>query len=202
MPARRRTRRKVARCHTGAGAPRTDLRPRQRHAGPQAGCITSPQDAVAAQVTAQRRAAVCPAGYSTSSMRCRSGSHCQQPAERAVGSARSTRPSSIACAKSSRMPPPPASVGAGPSGPPPAAVPAATSLASRPPRIAIRAQRPGTWKKPRNRGLLAAGPCNSTLQHLVSRVGVLPPTGAQSRGLRVSPLTVADGDSVAGQPLP
>ena len=74
---------------------------------------------------------------------------------RAVGSARSTQPSSIACAKSSRMPLPPASVGAGPSGRPPAVVPAATSHASRPPRIAMRAPRLDTWKRPRKRGRLA-----------------------------------------------
>ena len=69
--------------------------------------------------------------------------------KRAVGSARSTRQSSIACARSSRMPLPPASVGAGPSDRRPAVVPAVTSRASRPPRIAIRALLRATSKRPR-----------------------------------------------------
>ena len=76
---------------------------------------------------------------------------------RAAGSARSTRRSSIACAKSSRMPQPPASVGAGPSVRRHAAVPAVTSLAFRPPRTAIRALRLVTSKRPPNRGRLAVG---------------------------------------------
>ena len=99
---------------------------------------------------------------------------------RAVGSVRSTRQSSIACAKSSRMPPPPASVGAGPSGRPPAVVPAATSLAFRPPRTAIRAQRPGTWKRPLNRGLLAVG---TQLTQLNTWLGWLPPPVVSVRHL-------------------
>ena len=74
---------------------------------------------------------------------------------RAVGSAQSTQPSSIACARSSRMPPPLASVVAGPSGRPHAVVPAATSHAFRPPRTAMRAPRLDTWKRPPKRGRLA-----------------------------------------------
>ena len=58
---------------------------------------------------------------------------------RAVGSARITRQSSIACAKSSRMPLQPALVGADPSARPHAADPAAMSLAFPLPRIAMRA---------------------------------------------------------------
>jgi hypothetical protein len=71
---------------------------------------------------------------------------------RAVGSARITRRSSIACAKSSKMLLLPALAGADPSARPPAADPAATSHVFRPPRTAIRAPRRVTWKKPRNRG--------------------------------------------------
>ena len=66
----------------------------------------------------------------------------------AVGSARTTRRSSIACARSSRMPPRPASAGAVPSGRRRAVAPAAMSLVSRPPRTAMHAPRPGTWKRP------------------------------------------------------
>ena len=75
---------------------------------------------------------------------------------RAVGSARITRLSSIACAKSSRMPLLPALVGADPSARPPAADPAATSPAFPLLRTAIRAPRRAMWKKPRNRGALTA----------------------------------------------
>jgi hypothetical protein len=81
---------------------------------------------------------------------------------RAVGSARSTRQSSIACARSSRMPPQPASVGAGPSVPRRAAVPAVMSRASRPPRIAIRAPRRVTSKRPRKRPPRSSGPPRKT----------------------------------------
>jgi hypothetical protein len=82
---------------------------------------------------------------------------------RAVGSARSTRRSSIACARSSRMPLPPALVGAGPSVPRPAAVPAVMSRASRPPRIAIRAAPRATLKRPRKRAALrSSGPPRKT----------------------------------------
>ena len=73
---------------------------------------------------------------------------------RVVGSVRHTRQSSIACVKSSRMPRLPVSVGVGPSGRPPAAVLAVTSPASPPPRIAMRARRPGTSKRPPNRGVV------------------------------------------------
>jgi len=66
----------------------------------------------------------------------------------AVGSARTTRRSSIACARSSRMPPRPALVGAGPSGRLHAAARAATSHASRRPRTAMHAPPPDTWKRP------------------------------------------------------
>jgi len=47
------------------------------------------------------------------------------------------------------MPPLPALVGAGPSGRRLAADPAATSPASRRPRIAMHAPPPATWKRPR-----------------------------------------------------
>ena len=70
---------------------------------------------------------------------------------RAVGSARSTQQSSIACARSSRMLQLPASVGAGPRGRPRAAAQAATSPASPPRRIAMHALLPDTWKRPRKR---------------------------------------------------
>ena len=69
---------------------------------------------------------------------------------RAVGSARSTRRSSIACARSSRTPLPPASVGVGLSGRLLAAVLAVMSPAFRPPRIAMHAPPPDTWKRPLN----------------------------------------------------
>jgi len=65
-----------------------------------------------------------------------------------AGSARSTRRSSIACARSSRTPPRLASDGGAPSGPRPVAVPAATSLASPPRRTAMHAPRQGTSKRP------------------------------------------------------
>ena len=78
---------------------------------------------------------------------------------RAVGSARSTRRSSIACARSSRTPLPPALVGAGRSVPRPAAVPAVMSHASRLPRPAIRALRRVTLKRPRKHAALrSSGP--------------------------------------------
>ena len=93
------------------------------------------------------------------------------------GSARITRQSLIACAKSSRTPPPPASVGVGPSGRLLAAVPAATSPVSPPPRTAIRARLRDTWKKPRNRGAPATGP-----KQTVSS----PEGGRDFRGLRAS----------------
>jgi hypothetical protein len=48
-------------------------------------------------------------------------------------------------------------VGAGPSGRQPAVGPAATSLVFRLPRTAMRALLPDTWKRPLNRGALAAG---------------------------------------------
>ena len=88
--------------------------------------------------------------------------------KRAVGSARSTRQSSIACARSSRTPQLPASVGAGPSDRRPAVVPAVMSRVSRPPRIAIRARLRATWKRPRNRGRLQSGPSKTKL-HLTTR---------------------------------
>src|SRR5205085_4928309 len=68
----------------------------------------------------------------------------------AAGSARSTRRSSIACARSSRTPRPPALVGGARSAPRLAAAQAATSLAYPPPRTATRAPRPGTSKRPRS----------------------------------------------------
>ena len=71
---------------------------------------------------------------------------------RAAGSARSTRQSSIACARSSRTPPPPASVVVARSARLLAAVLAVMSPAFRPPRTAMRAPRPDTWKRPLKRG--------------------------------------------------
>lgn len=68
----------------------------------------------------------------------------------AVGSARSTPRSSIACAKSSRTRLPRASVEAAPSVPRPAAGLVATSPESRPPRTVTRARPRDTSKKPRS----------------------------------------------------
>src|SRR5581483_3668936 len=94
---------------------------------------------------------------------------------RVVGSVRIMQPSSIACAKSSRMQPLPVSGEADPSVRRLAAVPAATSPAFPPPRIAIRAPRLGTWKKPPNSGALAAG---------LEIEDVLAPSGPGFRGSR------------------
>ena len=68
------------------------------------------------------------------------------------GSARITRQSSIACAKSSRMPQQPASAEVGRSGRLLAAALAVMSPVSRRPRTAMHAPPPDTWKRPRNRG--------------------------------------------------
>lgn len=70
---------------------------------------------------------------------------------RVVASAPRTRPSWIACVKSSRTPPLPASVAVGQSGRPPAAVPDAMSPGFPQPHTAIHAPRPGTSKKPLKR---------------------------------------------------
>jgi hypothetical protein len=69
---------------------------------------------------------------------------------RAVGSARSTPRSSIACARSSRMRPPRALDEVAPSVPRPVADLVVTSRVSRPPRTVTRAQLRDTSKKPRN----------------------------------------------------
>ena len=80
---------------------------------------------------------------------------------------RSTRPSSIACAKSSRMPPRLVSAVVDPSGPPRVAARVVTSPGFPPPRTAIRAQRLATSKKPPNRG------CRQARLHIT----VCPPAG-------------------------
>ena len=98
------------------------------------------------------------------------------------------------------MPPPPASVGVVPSDRPHAVVPAATSLASRPPRTVTRAQRPDTSKRPRNRGRLAVESPNKTAlappgPQICGAVGAWEGPGPQRRS------GGADRDSILREPL-
>ena len=93
---------------------------------------------------------------------------------RAVGSALSTQRSSIACAKSSRTLPQPASVEAGPSGRLPAAAPVVMNLACRRPRIAIRVPPPATWKRPRS-GHPQPGPNPTTAEQAGDSRGLASP---------------------------